>query len=269
VNLLLISVTLTFQVLLGIDSQLICTGEHPFYVVNKSDFVEAKELLTGDLLYLADGNTAEICLITIEDASEGEFFTTYNFEASDYHTYFVGNEGIWVHNQGKEACERVFSVYKWRLDKGDDTLKALQFIDQKMPNITKGTLGHTLEEIITEKFPALQNKWTKGKESSGYINQARHWLDHRKEFPTITNPITYMEEAIKFTDQTVSTNDLKIWTHTHNGVLHKFALNKSTREVAIQYAEGPLIKQIKTFEKIDPSKDIKKYANSNGFKGQF
>ena len=33
---------------------------------------------------------------------------TYNFEVADYHTYFVGESGVWVHNQ----CNAVYKTTK-------------------------------------------------------------------------------------------------------------------------------------------------------------
>jgi len=37
------------------EDRLVYTGEHPFYVVGKNDFVPANELLPGDELSLASG----------------------------------------------------------------------------------------------------------------------------------------------------------------------------------------------------------------------
>ncbi|TVQ33158.1 MAG: hypothetical protein EA376_03635 [Phycisphaeraceae bacterium] len=47
-------------------------------------------------------------------------FTTYNFEVADWSTYFVSPPdeadednpiGLWVHNTGRGACERIASIY--------------------------------------------------------------------------------------------------------------------------------------------------------------
>ena len=86
------------------------TGEHPFYVVNRQAFVPAKELIQGDTLSLADGRTALVAEIAIEDAAAGKPFTTYNLEIADDHTYFVGKAGVWVHNVGS-PCDEAFAIF--------------------------------------------------------------------------------------------------------------------------------------------------------------
>src|SRR5262249_4186641 len=76
------------------------TGEHPFFVVSRQAFVAVKDLSRGDILSLADGRTAIVAELDIQDAKPGELFTTYNLEIGEYHTYFVGKTGVWVHNAG-------------------------------------------------------------------------------------------------------------------------------------------------------------------------
>ena len=80
--------------------ELVCTGVHPFYVVNRREFVPAEELVVGDELSLADGTWTFVTGLTIDQAPAGRTYTTYNVEVQDYHTYFVGAEGVWVHNLG-------------------------------------------------------------------------------------------------------------------------------------------------------------------------
>ena len=71
------------------------TREHPFWVEGKG-FVEAQFLLAGDSLRLATGKEA-----TVEEAwqeAQDEKVLVYNFEVADYHTYFVAELGVLVHN---------------------------------------------------------------------------------------------------------------------------------------------------------------------------
>lgn len=76
------------------------TINHPFWVVNRPvpSFLPAGSLHVGDVLSLADGGTAEVVKVAKELAPPSQPFTTYNFEVADYHTYFVGQTGVWVHN---------------------------------------------------------------------------------------------------------------------------------------------------------------------------
>jgi hypothetical protein len=70
------------------------TAEHPFWVVERG-WVEVAELGVGDELLDASG-----AVLTVEgliETSRAE--TVYNIEVEGYHTYFVGDLGIWVHNK--------------------------------------------------------------------------------------------------------------------------------------------------------------------------
>ncbi|ATF15221.1 polymorphic toxin-type HINT domain-containing protein [Brevibacillus porteri] len=73
------------------------TFNHPFWVEGK-EWVLAKDLEEGDNLQTNSGE-----LLTIQDieiVSVNEKVTVYNFEVADFHTYFVTDLGIWVHNIG-------------------------------------------------------------------------------------------------------------------------------------------------------------------------
>ena len=95
------------------DEKIICTGGHPFYVLNAEEdrkvvecegvkasgtgtWICAKELKVSDQVLLLDGSCAIIKEIQVEKLSEPE--TTYNFEVADYHTYYVSDSKVLVHN---------------------------------------------------------------------------------------------------------------------------------------------------------------------------
>ena len=79
---------------LYVDGEVISTTEeHPFWVVDKG-WVEASDLRVGDLLQTEDGVIVDIDGI---EEREGEF-EVYNFEVEDFHTYFVSDLEILVHN---------------------------------------------------------------------------------------------------------------------------------------------------------------------------
>ena len=75
--------------------ELVCTAAHPFYVVDKG-FVPACELMLGDKLVLANGSKTEVRSIAVECLPESE--VTYNFEVEDFHTYYVSDSAVLVHN---------------------------------------------------------------------------------------------------------------------------------------------------------------------------
>ena len=74
------------------------TKNHPFFVEDLG-FISAKDLQDGDELRLYDGSTASVESIEIEVHDEPVF--VYNFEVEDWHTYFVGEQSILVHNMCK------------------------------------------------------------------------------------------------------------------------------------------------------------------------
>ncbi|WP_051051466.1 polymorphic toxin-type HINT domain-containing protein [Paenibacillus sonchi] len=53
-----------------------------------------KDLKVGDLLVSSDGS--KLAIDKIEKGPREA--TVYNFEVADFHSYFVSNLGIWVHN---------------------------------------------------------------------------------------------------------------------------------------------------------------------------
>ena len=75
-----------------------CTGEHPFYVKGKG-FIPAKELKSGDKCLLSTGEDVTIEKVEVETLTEAEI--TYNFEVADFHTYYVTEKDVLVHNTCK------------------------------------------------------------------------------------------------------------------------------------------------------------------------
>ena len=77
--------------------EIICTGGHPFYVASLDKFIPARELKVGSTLLLSDGSCVIIEEIKVEKLSTSQ--TTYNFEVADFHTYYVSDSKILVHNK--------------------------------------------------------------------------------------------------------------------------------------------------------------------------
>ncbi len=132
--------------------EIVCTGGHPFYVLNASEdrnairfddreetngkWITAKELKKDDKLLLSDGSYGIIKSIKVEKLSKPE--TTYNFEVEDFHTYFVGESEVLVHN----ACGAKSATLEQDLYRGgnDMTLKNGEYrLDSN--NLVKTTHG--------------------------------------------------------------------------------------------------------------------------------
>jgi hypothetical protein len=81
-------------VILHVGDQIIeSTYNHPFWVEGKG-WTFVKDLKVGDLLVQSDGNTLKIDSIELEHKQ----VTVYNMTVDEFHTYFVSDLGIWVHN---------------------------------------------------------------------------------------------------------------------------------------------------------------------------
>ena len=81
------------------EQDIVCTAGHPFYVADLETFVPAKDLKVGQSVLLADGTCAVIEEIRVQKLRMPE--TTYNFEVEDYHTYYVSDDKVLVHNDCK------------------------------------------------------------------------------------------------------------------------------------------------------------------------
>ena len=81
---------------LDIDGEIIqCTETHPFQVKGRG-WVDACDLNPGDIVYTKDWNTAVVKSVGLLELDEP--VEVFNFEVEDYHTYFVGDIYILVHN---------------------------------------------------------------------------------------------------------------------------------------------------------------------------
>ena len=75
--------------------EIVTTVDHPFYVKNQG-FIKAGELIVGDELLDVNGNVLLVENFAVELTDE--LTTVYNFQVEDFHTYYVGKNGILVHN---------------------------------------------------------------------------------------------------------------------------------------------------------------------------
>ena len=70
------------------------TEEHPFFIEGRG-WVRAKNLGLGEQALASSGRPLSVAAI----GQRADVATVYNLEVDDYHTYFVGRAGAWVHNQ--------------------------------------------------------------------------------------------------------------------------------------------------------------------------
>ena len=83
------------------------TKEHPFYVKGKA-WMNASELREDDEVILDDGGVARVKSVVVEEYDEP--VTIYNFEVEDWHTYYVSDIGVLVHNM---CAKKTDDVIPW------------------------------------------------------------------------------------------------------------------------------------------------------------
>ena len=111
------------------------TREHPFWVEGKG-FVQAGNLQCGDALRLATVEEAKV--EGVWEEVQDKKVPVYNFEVADYHTYFVSELGVLVHN----TCSGI--NYLEQLDK---------FSKNKIEHIINGSKNsnHRWEKLVPNK----------------------------------------------------------------------------------------------------------------------
>ncbi len=105
--------------------EIITTPTHPFYSPVKG-WTDAAHLRAGDILVLVNGEYVVVERVQHEILEAP--ILVYNFQVEDFHTYYVSNAGVLVHN----ACGKPLKVYdsvKQSPDYNSDF--------QKAPNGTK------------------------------------------------------------------------------------------------------------------------------------
>ncbi|MBX9784362.1 MAG: hypothetical protein K2X48_13815 [Chitinophagaceae bacterium] len=75
------------------------TSDHPFFIGGR--WLKVHELKAGDNTVLYNGEALAITHIEIV----AQHTTVYNFEVEDFHTYYVSEQRVLVHNSGPMPCE--------------------------------------------------------------------------------------------------------------------------------------------------------------------
>ena len=105
---------LSFVDAAGAIEVITATPNHPFALAI-GGWKEASDLLPGDQIATLDGRVVRLLTSEIDANSA----TTYNLSVANDSTYFVGNSGLWVHNQGL-CCPQHGRGYAGRLRQPSD-----------------------------------------------------------------------------------------------------------------------------------------------------
>lgn len=112
------------------DGQIIniqTTDDHPFYTKDQV-WKTTIELQVGD--YIETKEIGNVKVINVIDEKREDI--TYNFEIADFHTYYVTEFGILVHNcsDGKDLSKDLATQKGKRAKQSDDSLLNLEEIEK-------------------------------------------------------------------------------------------------------------------------------------------
>jgi hypothetical protein len=240
----------------GESSTLVATGEHPFFVAGTDGFVPVERLNAGDLLTLAGGGLAEVLGLGVEESKTTEPFTTYNFEVEGFGTYFVGGEGVWVHNAAANACMRIRSLYVRLRSEGKTPNEIFRALERRLAKKAGPEfMGEALDEALRKDvFPDVPAAWTKGKFKTPGENVWDHFTRHVRQKgdvpPGIEDPVTYAQKARGFVDRARQGNGPKAFRRPRDPLdLHteQVLFDPQTGEFAVVKIAGPEAGAVKTY----------------------
>ena len=90
-------------VTITIDGEKIQTTEAHLFYVEGTGWIPASMLQEGDILSLEDGR--EVPVQSIETNTYNHYVNVYNFEVDDFHTYYVSDVSVLVHN--RTPCQKL------------------------------------------------------------------------------------------------------------------------------------------------------------------
>ncbi|TPW05681.1 MAG: hypothetical protein FD124_2052 [Alphaproteobacteria bacterium] len=122
------------------------TLEHPFWVVG-TGWVGAGELRDGQSIELADGRNAR--LAAVERLAEK--LPVFNFAVEGFHTYYVGELGIWVHNASRVGDIRALGVAG---EEASEMLTGLSKNTTRIPSVSGAKAYRVPDHLdpITERY---------------------------------------------------------------------------------------------------------------------
>lgn len=143
------------------ELSLSCTAEHPFYIVNRFSFIPAREITIGDEFSLKDGSKAKVTQIEVSCAKPHQKFVTYNLKVENFHTYFIGKVGVWVHNVSDFRVQQIYSEWIRAIELENDlnieiAIRVWKGIeDEFLSKSSFQQLGKALENVIESLYPDM------------------------------------------------------------------------------------------------------------------
>ena len=209
---------------IGVNGETIsATPSHPFYV-NKFGWTLAGSLRAGDVLVLSNGE-----LVTVEWVQHEILespIRVYNFEVEDFHTYFVGENGIFVHN----GCDD-FDTWLNKGESDNSVYFGVKDGEEVCTGITKQTKTERLRQHNYTSSPKSKSKHISKNlddlsiQASGLTrNQARaieqYYIERGPNKLNIINSISsnpkrkhrFYDQAIEWAEKYIIEHDMRRFT---------------------------------------------------------
>ena len=128
------------------------TPEHPFYVQNKG-WIRAIQLRAGDILVVVNGEY--VVLEKVQHEILEAPIKVYNFEVKDFHTYFVGENSVLVHNSCKADTLTSKGYYqdangRWHRPNGQYASNKEVGLPEPQKKYSSGTLANNMKNAYGE-----------------------------------------------------------------------------------------------------------------------
>ena len=120
-----------------------------------------------------------------------QVWTTYNFEVADWHTYFVGNQGLWVHNRGVD-CQTLMSFVNWEITTGTDELLTYSKMLDMFPETSPAQKGAIVEDLVRSRNPNANIEPNYIFVKHRYLRDTPDLTDHERH---LTNPILHWKNG--------------------------------------------------------------------------
>lgn len=139
--------------------EIITTPSHPFYSPVKG-WTDAVHLRAGDILVTVNGELVVIEKIQHEILESS--ITVYNFQVEGYHTYYVSNINVLVHNMCKP--QKIYNSIKEAPNYNKNFVKVQN--GTRKVNINNKELLNELNQIGTNWKKVYQNGYINGQKVS-------------------------------------------------------------------------------------------------------
>ena len=155
------------------NEDIVTTVDHPFYVKNQG-FIKAGELIVGDELLDVNGNVLLVEKFNVELTDKP--VKVYNFQVEDFHTYHVGENGVWVHNSNCKLIKNDDGAYDAELSyKEDWTPEQRAEADAKCKALSDADTVKT--KVERNDSPSVEYKKAFGKDSIPAGKDIDHTID--------------------------------------------------------------------------------------------